>query len=240
MFGIIFCMHVVRTQMYQGMNAAINKRNKPKKRLTKSDVAVMKGIAQSGALQILREVGGLYSPGRGLKPCTNMPSHPVGYVQNSHFDCGLTDLVLGDERNVAIWWPESLILKAFHNELIMWHTHPDQTNPGIIHSPPSIDDFQVSLAASRKMSINVDQLMVSSRGLWRLHTKFSDVSRYSEKDLQDSILNFNFYAAFIQSKEEVAKTNAYVDTPHERMTVPFFVDFMNRNIKGFTVEFYPF
>ena len=209
--------------------------------LNENDIAVMRGIAESGALKIQREVGGLYDPKRSFKPCTNLPDNPRGYAESTGlYKCGLSDIILGEETEVVIMWPRHLMAEAAYRKVMVWHTHPDQANPGIIHSPPSVLDFQVAMNVCYDLSSDVDQLVVTNMGLWRLHVRLADLMDTSQEDVQNSILAFNYYAAFIQSDEEVSKTNRFVDTPHDKMSVDEFLAGIARNIKWFTVEFHPF
>lgn len=212
-------------------------------RVTDNDVAVMRGIAKSGALGINREVGGLYDPKRSFRPCVDLPSHPESYMEATGlYKCGLTDLVLGSSEQVVIMWPFELVAKSYQESLFMWHTHPDQSASGLIHSPPSIMDFRVAVEACRDMAINVDQFIITKLGLWRLRVSIMNLITLSRQEEDDGIENFNFYAAFIQSDEEVAKTNMHVDPPfrRERMTPEKFVEFITRNVKWFTIEYYSF
>lgn len=210
-------------------------------KINKNDIAVMKGIAQSGALSIQREVGGLYNPKESFKPCNNLPSTPEEYESTEGlYKCGLSDLVIGSEDEVTIMWPWDLIQESFQHQLFMWHTHPD--SPNLMHLPPSTMDFEVTVNACRDMRIDLDQLVVSRLGLWRLHVRYMDLFQVSEEDVQNAIYNFNFYAELIQSEEEVEKRNKLVDIEYrqERMSPEEFVKLMSRNIGWCTVEFHSF
>ncbi|AAK14614.1 EsV-1-200 [Ectocarpus siliculosus virus 1] len=212
-------------------------------KITDNDIAVMRGIAESGALNIEREIGGLYDPKRSFKPCDNLPSHPEEYMETTDlYKCGLSDLVLGSFEQVVIWWSSDLVRKAYDNSLIMWHTHPDQADIGLIHSPPSVLDFEFAVNACRHMMLNVDQFIVTKLGLWRLRVRVVDLITLSKQQEEDAIANFNFYAAFIQSDDEVAKTNRHVDASHrrDRMTPEQFVDMISRNVHWFTIQYYAF
>lgn len=82
-------------------------------KLNENDIAVMKGVAESGALNIEREVGGLYDPKRSFKPCDNLPNKPQEYLRTAGlYKCGLSELVLGDVDGLVIWWSSELISKA--------------------------------------------------------------------------------------------------------------------------------
>ncbi|CAM9978149.1 unnamed protein product [Ectocarpus sp. 6 AP-2014] len=125
--------------------------------LNENDIAVMRGIAESGALKIQREVGGIYDLKKSFKPCTNLPDNPRGYAESTGlYKCGLSDIIIGEEAEVVIMWPRDLMSKAAHRNFIVWHTHPDQANPGIIHSPPSVLDFQVAVNVCVDLSTDVD------------------------------------------------------------------------------------
>jgi len=208
-----------------------------------NDIAVMRGISESGALSFKREVGGLYDPKRSFKPCDNLPRHPEDYkTATGLYKCGLSDLVIGSSEQLVIWWSSDLVGKAYSNRLIMWHTHPDQADIGLIHSPPSIVDFEFAVNACKDMMLNVDQFIVTKLGLWRLHVRAVDLMTLSKQQERDAIENFNFYAAFIQSEDEVAKTNRYVDAAYrkDRMTPERFVDMISRNVHWFKVEYFAF
>lgn len=70
--------------------------------LSENDIAVMKGIAQSGALSVQREIGGLYSPHSSFRPCGDLPTTPTAYLDaQGLYKCGLSDLIIGEKSEVA-------------------------------------------------------------------------------------------------------------------------------------------
>lgn len=210
-------------------------------RIRKNDIAVMKGIAKSGALSVAREVGGTYNPKQCTKPCGNLPNHPAAYpMKPDLYQCGLSDLVVGDPNGVVIMWPAGLLRKAASENAFVWHTHPN--HPNVLHSPPSSADFRVAVQVSKDTGINVDQLIVARLGLWRLRITHADVLRTPEALLQDSIENFQFYANFIQSEEYVARWNLGIDPAHrkKRMSPKEFVALISRNVHWYTIEYFPF
>lgn len=66
------------------------------------------------------------------------------------------------------------------------------------------------------------------------------MARLSQEQLEDEIHNFQYYAASIQTDEHIKARNAEVDVPIKKLRVREFVDMINRNIEGFSVEFHPF
>lgn len=214
---------------------------RPKHALSENDISVMRGIAQSGALSVQREIGGIYSPNSSFRPCGDLPTTPTAYLHaQGLYKCGLSDLIIGKKSKVVIHWPPQLIHKASRQQALVWHTHPDYPDPNIIHMPPSVLDFFVGLHAALDFEADVDQLIVTRTGLWRLHTRFNDVARLSREQLENEIHNFQYYAASIQSDEHIKARNAEVDVPIQKLRVHEFVELMNRNIEGFSVEFHPF
>ncbi len=209
--------------------------------LTENDIAVMKGVALSGALSVQREIGGLYSPRHSFKPCADLPATPAAYLDaQGLYTCGLSDVVIGEESEVVIHWPPELIYKAAQQQALMWHTHPDYPDPEIIHLPPSVLDCYVGWKAALDMRVDVDQLIVTRKGLWNLYTRFDVVVGLPQEQLNDEIFNFQYYAASIQSDEHIRMRNTEVDQPLQKLEVSEFVDMMNRNIEGFHVAYYPF
>lgn len=210
-------------------------------RISKKDIAVMRGIAQSGALSVAREVGGTYNPKQCTEPCGNLPKHPAAYLMKRDlYQCGLSDLVLGDPNGVVIMWPGGLLKKAAWENAFVWHTHPNHAN--VLHSPPSSPDFRVAVNVSKETGINVDQLIVARLGLWRLRIAHADLMRTPEALVEDSIENFQFYANFIQSKEYVARWNLGIDPAYrkKRMSPKEFVALIMANTNWYTIEYFPF
>eukprot|EP00752_Nemacystus_decipiens_P017274 g15477.t1 len=161
-------------------------------------------------------------------------------VPQGLYKCGLSDLILGEESGVVIHWPPRLIHRAARQRALVWHTHPNYADPNIIEMPPSVMDCFVGLHAALDLRVDVDQLIVTRTGLWRLYTRFHDVARLSREQLEEEIHNFQYYASSIQADEYIEARNAEVDVPLQKLSVQAFVDMMNRNIEGFSVEFHPF
>lgn len=93
------------------------------------------------------------------------------------------------------------------------------------------------------MKVNVDQLIVTKLGLWRLRVNFMDLIKVPGEGEEDGIPNFNFYASsFTQSEEEVAKTNQIVDAPYrkDRTTAEEFVDLVAEMCTGLQLSTMPF
>lgn len=217
----------------------IKKKSRQRHAMNENDIAVMRGVARSGALDVQREIGGLYSPRHSFPPCGDLPATPTAYLSaRGLYKCGLPDLTIGQESEVVIHWSPQLIHKAFRRRALVWHTHPDYPDPEIIHMPPSVMDCYVGLQAALDMRVDVDQLIVTRRGLWRLYTRFDTVVGLPQEQLEDKIFNFQYYAASIQTDEHIRLRNT--DQPLQKLEVSEFVNMMNRNIAGFQVEYHSF
>ena len=217
-------------------------RNQP---LVRRDLDVMKGIARSGALNILREVGGLYNPRMNSEPCNNLPATPEAYMTTPWLSlCGLSDLVLGDNVEVTINWPSEVVRRSGVLRSPMWHTHP--INPDLTHMPPSSADLYVSVLGAFGEEVDTDQLIVTSEGVWRVYCSYDHLLSLdpSDKYIEEMLILFNNLAIGIQSEDQRERLNKeaiWKNEPHKyikKMTTEEFVDVVNREIPLFNTEFY--
>lgn len=202
----------------------------------------MKGISESGALNIVREVGGLYTPLTTplWRNCELYPGTPEGYLSTDLSVCGLSDVVLGDLDDVTITWYLDVIQHASDSGAIMWHTHPIKAS--YRHSPPSVLDNEVSLNSAFE-GTTTDQFVVTSAGLWRLYCSTQDVEKMSAEQgdsIGDELVRITNTAMSIMSDDALRKFNEESGMHVEKMTVPEYVQLINDNNSIFTVEYHHF
>lgn len=220
----------------------------PRFPMTDIDLEIMKGIADSGVTKRGQPtLGGLFLPSPE-RVCKDLPKTSQEYVDAkaksmmAFTECGLAAIRLED--NGLLWKPMDFDISR-RRHAVFWKTHSDNANPGIIHSPPTREDFEHAFDAAKE-TYDMTLFVITSNGLWVLVSESRDFRNLSQEDeqIQELFNEDTAYTEFIQTKENFRKTytqDQLPDNEFELVNAPNLARTLKNDFEGmkyFTLEFY--
>lgn len=116
--------------------------------VTSMDLTIMKGIADSGIVNRgQKPIAGLYLKGGDLRPCENLPATSREYFMQENFgECGLAKVRFDRGNPGSPWGQEDYVGQK--DNVVFWKVHPDTSEEGKIHYPPTAKDLNNAIDAA--------------------------------------------------------------------------------------------